>query len=262
MSVFGASHLCIACCDINPRYAELYSRDYAAKFSERNVLNPAAKLPFLRKPTAVHSMLFLTSPARLSLELLPSGGEGGATRLGYEPVVEVTGDLFDSLSEAPDTTCEQLAALLDRPVRPLGSGAFRCFASRTEGASGGIKAIALACADVRASTEFWTQGLGLSPGPEAAGGARLSLRSISASWGITLLLHPAGHAKQNMFLDDEGPNCLSFFTRGHEQWREKRMRHGACDHGEAFTFQAGSKDLNAVFLRGPSGELVELLDYA
>lgn len=259
-AVFGASHLCIGWDLSQSGRTAPYSAGYECKFHECAVANPPEKMAFLRRRDALHDMEFHVRQDRLSLEFLQLA-QARKPNCGYQPVVEVSQMCFDAIEAQADAGCDHVGALLQRPVKRMQSGGGSCFAvaGREEG---GVVAMALGCEDVPSGLDFWHLGLGLGRDAEAAGGARLSLRALSPSWCATLALYPSPSPCADMYLDDEGPNCFSFFARQHESWTEKRLEHGARNHGEPFVVRVGGRSLRAVFMRGPNGELVELLDYS
>lgn len=262
--VLGTSHLCIAYDDALQPVFPPKPNAYAVKFLEADLLNPDQKRPFLRYWAPRHSMAFLTAPEGISLEMLPCHRGPAEAPFGYQPILPVEDKVFRAFQADPHGCFEPVSAMLGQEVRSAILGGVNALTVPADAAAGirdGLHAVALGCSDIERSATFWTQGLGLKKVPSVGSGRWLQLRSLSRSWDLTLLLYPLPSGTRRMYLDDAGCNCLSFLTRGHENWRAQRMQHGASEHGESFVIAVGGRQVQVAFLRGPDGELVELLNY-
>lgn len=205
--ILGVDHLCRASRDTGADVARFEALGYRTAFAERAMPVHAAKSLFLRRPSTAHDAVFMTSPGRLSVELVRhEGTESGSTPYAYGP------------------------------------------------ASGAV--VSVACRSAAASAEFWAAGLGF----RAAGApGELEFFSPVPAWRASVRLDDAPGTPDS-YLDDEGWTCLSLIVKDVDEVRRRLASLTPGPVGEVYPLSFHGRSLSLCFLRGPSGEIVELFE--
>ncbi|WP_456324639.1 VOC family protein [Desulfonauticus submarinus] len=126
-----------------------------------------------------------------------------------------------------------------------------------------IRAALMPVFDMGASKEFWTKALGFSlvgTGnlEDGMNWAHITFRSFVRSWSLDIILLQ-NESSFTSYLDDPGFPCLALITNHIMRDREEALRFGAYNVSDSFELRIGENLLNIVLLRGPSNELVELI---
>lgn len=205
--ILGVDHLCRASRDVNADIVRFSKQRYRVLFAGIALPVHAAKVPFLRLPSAAHDAVFLTSPGCVSVEVVRHDGAGmGCTPYDYRPGV------------------------------------------------GNV--VSVACRCPAESERFWTNGLGFHR--TEAPGECVFLSPVPA-WRATVRLNDAP-GTPDAYLDDEGWTCLSLIVRDVESVRRRLLPFIPEPAGEVYPLSFPDRSLSLCFLRGPSGEIVELLE--
>lgn len=128
----------------------------------------------------------------------------------------------------------------------------------------------LRTADFEKSERFWCGGLGFQSTAETTDSARVfRFPGILAGWRADLLLMPDtanGESRLGM-LDDRGWNCVAFLVDDPREVGQRLVDAGGRDLTPEIRVSLpelkgdGRRILNLTFVRGPDGEIVELISY-
>ncbi len=149
-----------------------------------------------------------------------------------------------------------VAVELTRHGRPLtnGPGFYRV---RFDGPS--VRDLGVPCRDLPASISFWTEGLGFRKESEGPGEARLRMPAPLPAWQLDVRLEAAAAPPATPFLDDDGAACLALLSNRLEEDMSRALQCGGRS-GARFAARVNGQDLRIGLLRGPSDELVELIE--
>ena len=129
-----------------------------------------------------------------------------------------------------------------------------CYTFEGEAQEGGIAEVICRSSDAAASRIFWTEGLGFS---ETDG--KTFFKAVFPHWSLKISFREDREWKPG-FLDSAGFPCLAFLTRNIEEDLLRLGKAGAACSTRPFRMQVNHKSLKAAIVRGPGGEIVELLD--
>lgn len=128
----------------------------------------------------------------------------------------------------------------------------------------GIAAVALTSGDVRATKRFWRDGLRFTVAAgDAADRAQaiLAIRPPVAAWAFELRVAP-GPERALPMLDDEGFPCVALITNRLDADLAQAISAGGHSAAGPFIAHVNGNELHVALLRGPGGELVELIAFA
>jgi len=129
---------------------------------------------------------------------------------------------------------------------------------------GGIVAVAVISGDVRASKRFWRDGLRFTVAAGNADDAEqalLAIRPPVAAWAFELRVAP-GPQRALPMLDDEGFPCVALITNRLDADLAQALSAGGHSPAGPFVAHVNGNELHVALLRGPGGELVELIAFA
>lgn len=239
--VFGLSHLCVGCTGgMDVVELALVKCGYERRFVHADLPNPAAKRNLVRKWTDVHDIRLLGAQGLPSVEILHHHSGAIANSSNFQPRIHIR-----------DAGADERRQLAE----------FGLILDQGKGALSGNLRVGIACVAVPESAVFWEKAMGFSVQSCEMDQAELSFRALSPSWSIDLILEKNERLAGPTFLDDLGCTCLSFLVRDVPHALEMCAGHGALAVGEPFPFKVGGKVLDVALVRGPGGELIELLQF-
>jgi hypothetical protein len=107
---------------------------------------------------------------------------------------------------------------------------------------------------IKDSLRFFSEGFEFQQTEEL-----LIHRSLILGTNIKMKVIPADKSNQKTFLDDDGATCLALMVKDIKLSLSTAKKFGATEISEAFQMELGGKRFSIAFLRGPGGELVEVV---
>lgn len=271
--ILGVDHIALSAEEIDGAVRELEELGFSPKFSDVAVPNHRAKQPFLRRFEAAHAVAYCSSRASgVAIEITVHGS------LRAEDAGPGYGVLLAGLSQDGKAMGSKV---LEHPLgawwHRVGKGSAREIRSRHLGTTWWVEVPPGPCAEVGTHVEavmvcvnelersraFWTDGLGLAEGRGVVDQPRSRLLRPSTplpQWAVDVfLIETGGSESERWYLDDPGFPCVAFLTTDIDNDRARLRHHGAAEVGEVFNVQVAGLALEVCFLRGPSGEPVELI---
>jgi catechol 2,3-dioxygenase-like lactoylglutathione lyase family enzyme len=123
----------------------------------------------------------------------------------------------------------------------------------------------LCVADLDRSRRFWAEGIGFRPAGSVGNAESLRFPTFVCGWRNDLLLLPGTPAARPGMLDDRGWNCISLLVDDPLAVGKRLADFGGADLTPEIRVAVpgaqgeGERTLRLRFLRGPDGEIVELL---
>jgi catechol 2,3-dioxygenase-like lactoylglutathione lyase family enzyme len=117
-----------------------------------------------------------------------------------------------------------------------------------------LTGLRVGCSDAAASRTFWTDGLGF----QKSGPLRFS--SPVPAWSLDLFLEDARAARDKPFLDDAGSSCVALLCNNIAADLARAGRCGGQTPSPVFSSRVNGRELRIALLRGPSDEIIELID--
>lgn len=124
-----------------------------------------------------------------------------------------------------------------------------------------LLATAIHVDDLADSRRFWCDGAGFRLQAQSDDALLLSFPALMSGWKLDIALVAGGNrGERSGMLDDAGWNCLSLLVDDLEGAAQRLCQNGGKDQTDVIRVAVGGRQLDILFLRGPSGEIVELLD--
>lgn len=127
----------------------------------------------------------------------------------------------------------------------------------------GVRELVLNAVHYEKTTDFWQKTLNFRKESEEINTqnrqARLKFISPVPRWNLELIVTETRRVLAKAFLDDAGFTCVALLTNALGTDSEKIKRGGAVELSEEFEMQVHGKTLRIALFRGPSQELVELI---
>lgn len=124
-----------------------------------------------------------------------------------------------------------------------------------------LSTVAIYVANLADSRRFWCEGVGFRVEAQFDDAVLLSFPALVSGWKLNIVLVADKAVGNNPgMLDDSGWNCLSLLVDDLESTAVRLCRNGGRDPSDVIHVPVGGKQLDILFLRGPGGEIVELLD--
>ena len=128
-----------------------------------------------------------------------------------------------------------------------------------------IQAALLRVQDLSRSLRFWIHGVGChlirQGSSEGRRWARVAFATPLSAEPFDLVLAQQREDKLLPHLDDPGFACVAFLTVGLEGVMERLKQEGATAFSDLFFLEVGGKTLCGRILRGPDGELIEIIEF-
>lgn len=267
MPVIGAAHLITSATDNQTRLASrLATRDFEVLFDESPEL-PVAERPFLRLPAERHRLTFLRSKQGVALELISHRERPTGIVAPYQVLWSTSGTLFPDEAPLPDDRVSgAVASALGIPVRRVRSAeanlTYLLPGTDLGASSTHVYLVGLPCPDVATAGHFWEAGLGFQRVKEGTSPAPWRLVAFQGgfpNWRLrVLLVEDAPQAPT--FIDDEGFSCVTLYVSNLEECLASLAGLGATEVSAPNPLFVNQKQVRLAFLRGPSGEVIELLE--
>jgi hypothetical protein len=223
----------------------------AIQFLEKNLHNASEKLPLLRRHAPTHAIAYAQPARGVALELTQHGPLVAAPS-AFKVLLQ--GDAPTSTGaqdEGWDSCFGARGVWLDEFQAPA------WFASG--GADWSVQRIGVNVRDEAQAHTFWTKGLGARPTNVANATGCVAFVSPVPRWSLTVQLRPANATPRPM-LDDSGFPCLALLTTNLEQDVKRACEHGGHSPTAPFVLTVNHRPLKVGLLRGPSDELIELIE--
>lgn len=273
--ILGVDHISVSGDDWRASAQELEALGFIRRFAEPGLVNAGEKAPLLRlEGSEVHDIVVLDGCDSPALELTVHGPlRPGSAHLGYVPVMRVRPDVADALppvDNPPANVGAVLEEILDTPVSRRSLPGLDAEAWVTTGDDTALLATVHPMRNLDASAAFFEDGLGFRPTAAGQAGRRqwrvLETQSPLAKWRLKLMLYTAESdlEMEPLMLDDVGFPCLALLSSAvSTDLAALAAQAGAESEGvatEAFTITVAGKPLQIGLMRGPSGELIELIE--
>jgi len=241
--IIGMDHIALSTQNAEEDAAALRPLGYHLKFLQRSIPNASQKQPFLREYQPTHTIAYCRNGQGLAVELTEHG------------------------------------KILHRSARTYG-----IYASAENPQV--LRGVSLRTADVEASLRFWKDGLGLEPvrrtleqpvvprqfqelvppgltaDSVAAASHRLAACAPAPAWCVEMALVEAEISGDLPMLDDIGFTCLCLLSTSIERDLARAVRAGGTQATTIFPVEVNGRLLRVAMLRGPGGEIIELIQFA
>ena len=128
-----------------------------------------------------------------------------------------------------------------------------------------ILAVMIPVVDLPAAERFWTKGLRCSLVDRGIATGRSWLRvrvnSLVAAWSLDVILSEEAPLEHQPSLDDDGFTCLALLSNKLEADCEASVASGGPAATGVFQIEVAGKPLDIAFIRGPSKEIIELIQF-
>ncbi len=273
--IIGIDHIALSCRDVFRGSQQLERLGFKTQFIERDLLNHPSKKSFLGNYSPVHDIAYCRREEGIAIELVDHKNDFSteAERTAYHI-------LFDSPpadsrpSAESSLTWESIWKKLEpaweiKPARWISfSTVFWYHSGSLSQVPSGIRSIALTVKNFAQSQGFWQSGLGFRQKSSAGAwgaempGIVLNFPSPVKRWALDFILLTDEKAKhREALLDDPGFPCLALITTDIETDLQRLEKTGAREVSSPFSLPMNGKILRVAMLRGPSDEIVELIEF-
>ncbi|MBS3165647.1 hypothetical protein J4444_00855 [Candidatus Woesearchaeota archaeon] len=232
---------------------------YHSIFTQKNIRNLIIKRPLFTSFNDFHDLCYFTSPNNVGVELL-NWNSTISNESNFVPMFEkVDGNLLKYFRALTFNSFNFYEGKMDNFTN-------FCFLDKSNN-SFKMNSLMTKTEDIKKSIEFW-KILGFEVKSheinDESGDERfvvLHLNSIlPRTETFTLYLKQTSNINKNPHLDDKGISCLSFLSTDIQKEKELLLAHHAkvIEVGE---LMINNKLLNILFAVGPSGELIEIIDF-
>jgi hypothetical protein len=259
--ILGASHITLACADVERGAADLAQIGYKVTFVEPKLPSDRGKFPLLSAPRDIHTLALARGPGGLPIELVdyhmtipePCGRFVGLFGMQAAPKGE---------GEAPPPGMTAAAAeAFGCDVTPgslPGFGAPALYAS--SGAGAGLAAALLPVVDIARAKQLWVRGLGFREVARGNDWIRLDRDAPVPAWRFTVTLVNCGERLAPPCLDGRGMTCLAFVCSSIERDCDALTENGAGRVMSPFPARVNGRRMSVEVLRGIDGEFIELIE--
>jgi hypothetical protein len=270
--ILGVDHIALSCTDVQRGVALLEQAGYRPRFVQQALPNHPAKQPLLRTYDPLHAVAYCRADQGVALELTRHAHPLQAAVSPYQVLLNGASAAAQPVTLARATEWDDVwrsVAAVEQPVTAEWADLHAQFwydAAYNQGHTAFVRAILLPVAALQPSAYFWVQGLGWhiqQHGTTTSGAAWMSLvlRAPVAAWRLELVLLETADPIAVPYLDDAGFPCLALMTNNLAQDCEKAVHAGGQQVCDNFTLTVAEKTLSIGILRGPDGELVELIEF-
>lgn len=275
--ILGVDHLAISTADAQSAADSLAEDGYQTLFVERSLPNHPSKKSLLRQFGPEHAVALCKHSRGVAIEWTQHetiAEEPGTYRVLLDhPIGDMNAIPWEEIEDAT----------MAEVWRATGLAGTLCFADSSalesycwmtlpiaDGAGRGIRAVAILAPHLGESVRFWRDGLGLVEkgcGRTATGRhwTHLALQAVLSTWSIDVVLMetrstPRAHVRA--MLDDRGASCLALVSTEIDADLLRVREQGGDVISEPFELHVGGRNLRIALIRGPSGEIVELIQPA
>jgi hypothetical protein len=227
---------------------------YQTLFTENGVRNLRIKRDLVRAFRETQDLSLLASEGNLGIELVNNGSVGPDEGLFIPVLVNVPPDLILKTEKARQGRVPVSLVMLKGLEVPV-------YISVAGGSTGfAFNQLVLRAEDVERSARFW-RSLGFVASPDAGWGTTLQFSSLTRGHLFRMHLRRGHRLAARPRLDDKGFVCLAFVVTSAENEAMRLGREGfETTAAESITLNA--RKMNILFVRGPDGEIVELIEVA
>lgn len=271
--ILNVSHLTLSGRDVIRCATALEASGFSAKFVEPSLPNAEEKRPFLREYNVLHALCLCQAAAGIPIEVTDHfgavHGRGSSYRVLFNRRLAGSRDLPDCDREKEDSEVAEIwAQILGEPIRPALWEPFQSFYwHREEDPAVGpfVQGIGVTVREMARSIRFWQRGIGFrlvdQGSRKGRGWARLAFSTPVSAEPLQLILTEAPMKSENHYrMDDGGFPCLAFLVLELEWVAQCLLQEGACSCSGSFDLQVGGRAIQGKLLRGPDGELIELIE--
>jgi hypothetical protein len=271
--ILGVDHVALSCDDIFSKASLFEEAGCRIKFVEERLYNPPEKRPFMTLYEPYHSIAYCQAAEGISIELtqhsnpLADGASSYQVLLSgtFSDTVPFNGRLSSALGEVWYEALHHARAEAGL-WRPLHAQAW--FTSgRAEAGPLRIRALMLQVKSLSVSENFWIKGIGTSLVKRGRTGngrlwTHIAFSSPVRAWSADLLLVENPGIRHFRNIDEAGFSCLALLSNRMSHDKSIVMSRGATMVSDDFCLNVGGRSLNIALLRGPDGEIVEIIELA
>ncbi len=272
--ILGVDHLALSCDDLYDASEAMKELGFEIKFIQENMPNHPSKISFLRSYHKFHSLAYCWNRNFVSIELIKHQSQLNNFISHYQillscsvpklaPILDEP--LLSSIRSFLTVWQHNFDDILPRPSRwELFKTSMWYDERGCNSSSAFVKSVLLPVSDFEGSKNFWTEGLGFQVIKNGTIRDKkffsLHFKAIVPRWSLDLILTENDEIKNVPYLDDAGFTCVAFLTNNIEGDCKFLMQYNTKNKGEIFDLEVGGKELKIVVLRGPSHELIELIE--
>lgn len=275
--ILGVDHVALSCADVTSGADVLAAAGYHIKFMQHDVPNDPSKQSILRSYDPLHAIAYAQIDAGVALELTQHSHP-------LQPDVSPYQVLFNGLppdavplAESAEEVCAlppawssiwQRAGVCQRPAavrwQPFAAQCWYDAQNMTPGTCS-VRAVMLPAHDIARAETFWKTALGCrvverGVADDGTAWVCVAFHSPVPSWRLQVVLVASDKEAPLPCADDAGFPCLALITNRLHSDMEQAFGAGATQGSAEFHIEVGGKGLNIIILRGPTGELVELIE--
>ena len=270
--IIGIDHLALSCSNVAAASQELARSGFSTQFIEKDLPNHSAKKAFLMHYALKHDIAYCRREDGIALELTNHRGgfDGAAATTAYHAYFEAAPpDLVPIDGLKPNLAAVWNYLKNGRSVRPAQWSPFTTSFWYNSAHSSlhplGVSSVALPVAQLSKSSVFWQSGLGFRQKSTRylETGERwenLVFLSPFKRWALDFVLIETNAGQTRAMLDAPGFRCLALITTDLRADLKKMMKAGGTEATEPFNLLLNGKMLQVALLRGPSDEIVELIE--
>jgi hypothetical protein len=265
--ILGVAHV-VCSCSNNPAHIAkvIQSRDHEVAFRDSPKV-PDNKKPFLRSFPERHEIVYLRPRTGVGIELISHHKQPHDSIGSYQAVFRSPTALFanrECVDEDPLSVAmsNALGFVVKRHHSLDENLTYYRFAAENDSTPTHLSLVAFHCCDLRETSRLWEEGLRFSmvrEGSVPAPWRLITLDQGRPNWRLGVLLVAGTPPVAPCFLDDEGWTCVSIYATRIEECIIRLAELGASEVSAPEQLQVNKKSLRLSFLRGVSGEIIELL---
>lgn len=262
--ILGVDHIAIETKHFDKALACLEEIGFDAAFVERDLPNPVEKRPFLAEYKPTHSIALFKRKGSVAIELTYHG-KLVRSRESHSLLATVQCEMpYDAQTV---TGYRQLQEQFSEPLPRVWTDEtlpvqFLEVDPNDDSAKPGVVGAAFSTCRFDDSLVFLTSGLGWRHKESFVRGAFLDRPAPIQEWSLTVGLVDVamyGARKADHFLDIPAWTCIAMVSTDIEGDAAHLRKCGATETTEPFELSVGGKRLLIVLVRGPDGEIVELI---
>lgn len=254
----GASHVTVACTDIDAAVDSLQRCGYHPDFVDRDVLNHPSKRGILQDWSDRHAISLLRSKGRFPIELVSYPVERSRSRGHYIGMFDAEGVVDMPDSELESVRQSIVTDGLSCKVGRLADLDLSVLVTAGREGEAGLKSLAVSVSDIGRSREFWCGGLGFHCERATSDIARVTLPSPVVAWRLAMTLVRSATEAAKPPLNADGMACLSFLSSNVEDDVSRLVAKGATVGAAPFQIAVNGKKMNVAIVAF-DGAYIELL---
>jgi catechol 2,3-dioxygenase-like lactoylglutathione lyase family enzyme len=271
--ILGVDHVAFETLDFEGTIRRFERLGFAAAFIERKLPNPEEKRSFLAGEAAAHSIALMRKPGSVAVEVTHHCGREASS--GSTTSARTSWAHAAASRKAGDVARPIMLAHAPRRRRGERSriGATAPSASNRE-SEFRLRTIAISTSNWQGTRRFWRDGLGWTVASEVEEGsppigcgsppvgatALLERKSLIDEWSLSVVVRLDLSRRRRTSLDEPGWTCAAMVSSDVEGDLLRLADCGASESTPPFEFAAGGRRLRIALVRGPAGEIVELIE--